>query len=206
MRTSNHRRMGPSASNFRRDPPPHPTQRTHRSVTGCTYKAKWHPNQFKDPAGNIHNIAVNIHDDRQWFEDRLLQMMQFYNLQQERRQVHREIKEEPQEVINIEDDIEVIDIPDDLPYDLQQFQGVLPVRIVAELLDEDQQVVLVCVPNRGIRLWKLLCNTKIAKHCRVGQGWYRYCREEGLKAGDEICFWKVDGAQYLCFQVQCHRE
>ncbi|KAJ1442516.1 hypothetical protein SESBI_00878 [Sesbania bispinosa] len=110
--------------------------------------------KFKDPAGNIHNIAVNIHDDRQWFEDGLLQMMQFYNLQQEvqihytytlnndfelkiwrphglgeiqypqRRQVHQDIKEEPQEVIDIEDDIEIKDEPQeviDIPDDLQQF-------------------------------------------------------------------------------------
>ncbi|KAJ1388491.1 B3 DNA-binding domain containing protein [Sesbania bispinosa] len=173
--------------------------------------------KFKDPAGNIHHIEVNIHDDKQWFEDGLLQMMQFYNLQQEvqihytytlndefqlriwhphglgeiqyphRRQVHREINEEPQEVMDIEDDIEVIDIPDDL----QQFprgvaanvlwttkltkaqeggrQGlVLPVRIVTELLDENHQVLLVYVPNQGIKPWKLLWNTKKAKHCRLG--------------------------------------
>ncbi|KAJ1381294.1 hypothetical protein SESBI_45267 [Sesbania bispinosa] len=279
MSTSNHRLMGPSASNYHHDPPPHLAQRTHRSVTGCTYKAKWHPNQtrlraakhlndcllprfdeivkFKDPAGDIHNIAVIIHDDMQWFEDRSLQMMEFYNLQEEvqihytytlnndfelkiwrphglgeiqypqRRRVHREIRKEPQEVIDIEDDIEikeepqeVIDIPDDLPDDLQQF----PKGVAANVLwttkitkaqeggrqglvknfnhyfflcitfgaynyffhykapIEDQQVLLVYVPNRGVQPWKLLWNTKIAKHCRVGQGWYRYCREKGLKA------------------------
>ncbi|KAJ1418134.1 DNA-binding barrel domain superfamily [Sesbania bispinosa] len=246
MSTSNHRRMGPSASNFRRDPPPRPAQRTHKFVTGCTYKAKWKPNQtrirvakhlndcllprldevikFKDPAGNIHHIEVNIHDDRQWFEDGLLQMMQFYNLQQ-KVQIHY--------TYTLNDEFQLrIWRPhglDDLPDDLQQFprgvaanvlwttkltkaqeggkQGlVLPVRIVTELLDEDQQVLLVYVPNQGIQPWKLLWNTKIAKHCRLGQGWYRYCREKGLKAGDEICLWKVDGAQYLCFQVQRHRE
>ncbi|KAJ1434569.1 DNA-binding barrel domain superfamily [Sesbania bispinosa] len=275
--------VGPSAANIHRRTTPIITQRKHISVLGCTYKAKWHPYQtrirvakhlndcllprldkivkFKDPAGNSHNIAGKIHNDRQWFEDGILQMMQFYKLHEtvqihhtytlhdyialkiwrtndlgeipypQRQQVQVDIKDEPTKVINIEDDINIKDEPqEDInnEEELLQFptgstqvlwttkltkaqeggrQGlVLPVTIVTEFLSKDQEVLNIYVPNRGLQPWKLLWNTKIPKYCRLAQGWYQYCREKRLKEGDELCFWKVDGTQFISFQLRRPRD
>ncbi|KAJ1398178.1 hypothetical protein SESBI_31293 [Sesbania bispinosa] len=140
-------------------PPPTTTtlaQRTQSTFIGTIYKATWQPHQarimvaeqlnkfqiprldqtvkFLDPAGKVHNVAVKIHDGRQWFEDGLLQMMQYYNLNSEVEidytyrinnyfhlriwrprglgeiqynevpQVDQDVKEEPQEIIVIDDD------------------------------------------------------------------------------------------------------
>ncbi|KAJ1387624.1 molecular chaperone [Sesbania bispinosa] len=86
-------------------PPPPETrhgQRTPTTFIGTTFKARWQPKQtrimvaeqlnkyqipplgdiinFLDPAGKVHHIAIKLHDGRQWFEDGLLQMMEYYDL------------------------------------------------------------------------------------------------------------------------------
>ncbi|KAJ1397389.1 DNA-binding barrel domain superfamily [Sesbania bispinosa] len=229
--------------------PTYATQRRHRTVFECTYKAMWHPFQkrikvashlnncllprldeivkFKDPAGNVHKVAVNIHDGRQWFENGLLKMMQFYELDSQVQilykytdnnyfelqiwrahgggeiqypqpvQVDKNIKEEPQEIIDIEDDQDQVPsaaakILWKIVLTKAQEEGrqdlVLPVNIVTKFLHEDQKVFPVKVPTGEVRLWVLLWNTKIAKHCHLGQGWYKFCRRARLKADDELCF------------------
>ncbi|KAJ1400981.1 B3 domain-containing protein [Sesbania bispinosa] len=60
-------------------------------------------------------------------------------------------------------------------------QGLLiPVTIVTGLLEEGQEIVYMKLPNGEVQAWNLLWNTKIHKDCRLGQGWYRYCRKERL--------------------------
>ncbi|KAJ1386230.1 DNA-binding barrel domain superfamily [Sesbania bispinosa] len=74
---------------------------------------------------------------------------------------------------------------------------VLPVNIVLEVLDEDQETMHVKPPNDHVQPWVLLWNTKVRKHCRFGQGWYQFCRKEKLQAGDIIEFWHYSGEHYV---------
>ncbi|KAJ1421603.1 DNA-binding barrel domain superfamily [Sesbania bispinosa] len=197
--------------------------------------------KFKDPAGNVHKVAVNIHNGCQWFEDGVLQMMLFYNLDS-RVQLHykytennlfelkiccphglgeiryprpagvlHDIKEEPQQIIDIDDEEE--EVPSAAAEVLwktvltkAQEEGrqglVIPVKIVTDFLHEDQKEVHVKVRNGEVQKWVLLWNTKITTHCRLAQGWYQFCRREKLQAGNELCFWKMNGAHYIGLQIK----
>ncbi|KAJ1425080.1 DNA-binding barrel domain superfamily [Sesbania bispinosa] len=81
---------------------------------------------------------------------------------------------------------------------LQGRQGlVVTVRIVTGFLEYDQQFIKSKLPNGEVKPWIMLWNTKIDNHCRLGQGWYQYCREERLNEGDELMFWKLDGEDFI---------
>ncbi|KAJ1385004.1 DNA-binding barrel domain superfamily [Sesbania bispinosa] len=178
--------------------------------------------KFLDPAGKVHHIVIKLHDGRQWFEDGFLQMMQYYNLHStveinytyrlqnyfhvriwrpnglgeiqynEVQQVYQEVKEEPEEIVVIDDD------DDD--------NQVLPVTIVTSELHPKQKKIHVKLPSGEIQSWTLLWNTRIAKHCRFGQGYYQYCRQARLHYGDELTFWKINGAPHFGLQVKRQRE
>ncbi|KAJ1384919.1 DNA-binding barrel domain superfamily [Sesbania bispinosa] len=253
--------------------PPTPSQtlaqRTHTTFIGTTYKATWEPLQtrimvaeelnkfqvpplgdtvkFLDPAGKVHQIGIKIHDERQWFEDGLLQMMQYYNLQstaeinytyrlqnyfhlriwhpngigeikyKEVPQVDHEVKEEPQEIVVIDDD----DDDNELPTHGDQIlwtskvtkameegrQGlVILVSLVTSEVHEKQKEIQVKLPGGEIQSWMLLWNTRIANHCRLGQGYYQYCRQARLRQGDELTFWKINGAPHYGLQVKRQRN
>ncbi|KAJ1395485.1 DNA-binding barrel domain superfamily [Sesbania bispinosa] len=74
--------------------------------------------------------------------------------------------------------------------------AVIPKRIVTEFLEQGQQVVHVMLPQGAVQPWALLWNTILHNHCKLGQGWYQFCREESLKKGDEVSFWKFNGEQF----------
>ncbi|KAJ1411470.1 DNA-binding barrel domain superfamily [Sesbania bispinosa] len=123
--------------------------------------------------------------------------------------------EEPQEIIHIDDDEE--EVPSAASQILwksvltkaqeESRQGlVLPVSIVTELLHKNQKVFPVKVPSGEVQPWALLWNKKIEKHCRLSQGWYQFCRTARLKAGDELTFWKFEGAEYIGLQVKTARN
>ncbi|KAJ1388903.1 DNA-binding barrel domain superfamily [Sesbania bispinosa] len=59
--------------------------------------------------------------------------------------------------------------------------AVIPKRIVTEFLEQGQQVVHVMLPQGAVQPWALLWNTILHNHCKLGQGWYQFCREESLK-------------------------
>ncbi|KAJ1386524.1 DNA-binding barrel domain superfamily [Sesbania bispinosa] len=83
---------------------------------------------------------------------------------------------------------------------------VLPVTIVTSELHPEQKKIHVKLPSGEIQSWMLLWNTRIAKHCRFGQGYYQYCRQARLHHGDELTFWKINGAPHLGLQVKRQRE
>ncbi|KAJ1443321.1 DNA-binding barrel domain superfamily [Sesbania bispinosa] len=58
---------------------------------------------------------------------------------------------------------------------------VLPVNIVLEVLDEDQEIMHVKPPNDHVEPWVLLWNTKIRKNCRFGQGWYQFAEKKSFR-------------------------
>ncbi|KAJ1390343.1 DNA-binding barrel domain superfamily [Sesbania bispinosa] len=147
-------------------PPPPETrhdQRTPTTFIGTTFKARWQPKQtrimvaeqlnkyqipplgdtinFLDPAGKVHHIAIKLHDGRQWFEDGLLQIMEYYDLHstveinytyrlqnyfhvriwrtnglgeiryKEVQEVDHEVKEETEEIVVIHDDEDDNQVP-----------------------------------------------------------------------------------------------
>ncbi|KAJ1404846.1 DNA-binding barrel domain superfamily [Sesbania bispinosa] len=79
---------------------------------------------------------------------------------------------------------------------------VLPVKIVTELLEEDQEILHVKQPNGHVEPWVLLCNTKIQKHCMLGQGWYQFCKEQQLQAGDVLEFCHFSGQHFVMVVVK----
>ncbi|KAJ1434570.1 DNA-binding barrel domain superfamily [Sesbania bispinosa] len=222
------------------------TERSQPSCFGYTYKAKWRPYQaailvakhlndylrpgmannvrFKDPAGNVHNMSVNIHKHRKWFEDGVRQMMTFYNLHEEVYLHYTYIHSgnfdisiwkpqgEGEIVYPIIPKIEVINIPNDTDSDEEEvaprndmclWKKVLSIANVGgrqglvKVLDEDQEIMHVKPPNDHVEPWVLLWNTKIRKHCRFDQGWYRFCRKQKLQEGDIIEFWHYNGEHYV---------
>ncbi|KAJ1378260.1 DNA-binding barrel domain superfamily [Sesbania bispinosa] len=228
-------------------PPPPETRHGERTPTtfiGTTFKARWQPKQtrimvaeqlnkyqipplgdtinFLDPAGKVHHIAIKLHDGRQWFEDGLLQMMEYYDLHstveinytyrlqnyfhvriwrtnglgeiryKEVQEVDHEVKEETEEIVVIHDD--------------EDDNQVLPVTIMTNELHPKQKNIQVKLPSGEIQTWTLLWNTRIEKHCRFRQGYYQYCRQATLNHGDELTFWKIIGAPHYGLQVKRQRE
>ncbi|KAJ1376721.1 DNA-binding barrel domain superfamily [Sesbania bispinosa] len=61
----------------------------------------------------------------------------------------------------------------------------------------DQREIQIKLPNGQMQSWELIWNTPIRSHCKIGQGWYQYCRAEELEEGDELMFWLLDGEDFL---------
>ncbi|KAJ1410643.1 DNA-binding barrel domain superfamily [Sesbania bispinosa] len=192
--------------------------------------------QFKDPAGNVSNISVKIRSGRQCFVQGLRQMGQFYDLHhivhlyytyvgngqfdirikrphgigeiqypQPRQQNVQPIPDDPKEVLSVSGCI----IWETL-LTKAQIRGihglVLPVRIVTDFLEEDQEIIHIKLPNGQVQPWNFLWNTTIQRHCRLGQGWYQYCREERLQEGDMLMFWKLDGEDFIRMDLRRQRD
>ncbi|KAJ1421666.1 DNA-binding barrel domain superfamily [Sesbania bispinosa] len=83
---------------------------------------------------------------------------------------------------------------------------VLPVRIVNGYLVQDQREIQIKIPNGQIQSLELVWNTQIRNHCRIGQGWYQYCRAEELQEGDELMFWLLDGEGFIRLVSRRHRD
>ncbi|KAJ1381442.1 DNA-binding barrel domain superfamily [Sesbania bispinosa] len=109
------------------------------------------------------------------------------------------------DIANTNDPEEVLGVPGEILWTFtltkaheKGGQGlVVPVRIVDYFLEDNQKKLPVKLPNGAVQHWVLLWNTKIHKHCRLGQGWYQYCREEKLHEGDQLSFWQLHGDDFI---------
>ncbi|KAJ1433037.1 B3 domain-containing protein [Sesbania bispinosa] len=146
--------------------------------------------KFLDPAGKVIKLASKSTMKGNGFEDGLLQMMQYYNLQskveinytyrlqnyfhlrifqpnglgeinyKEFPQVDHEVKKNHKKLWSLTTMMTTMSYP----------HMVIPVSIVTSEVQENQKAYSVKLPGGEIQSWKLLWNTRIDNYCRLGQG------------------------------------
>ncbi|KAJ1416267.1 DNA-binding barrel domain superfamily [Sesbania bispinosa] len=68
---------------------------------------------------------------------------------------------------------------------------IVPRKIVRRYLQLKQNTLQIRLPNDNLQTWGLVWSTAYELHCKLGPGWYNFCRQQRLKQGDELHIWKL---------------
>ncbi|KAJ1378105.1 DNA-binding barrel domain superfamily [Sesbania bispinosa] len=84
--------------------------------------------------------------------------------------------------------------------------GRLCLREVKSYFNKDQKDFLIKLPDGVVQPWYLLWNRYITNHCKMGKGWYQSSRNEQVKEGGVLTFWKLEGENFLKLVLRRTRE
>ncbi|KAJ1377362.1 DNA-binding barrel domain superfamily [Sesbania bispinosa] len=70
---------------------------------------------------------------------------------------------------------------------------VIPLRVVNNHFHHKPHEFQVRLPNDQLKTWGIIWSNRIPTECKIGQGWSEFCSTHGLRKGDQIRFWKLDG-------------